>query len=153
MLNLFSTRLTSNLSKVFATLTLALPIGAFAQVQAKLPVQPITIGMYVIQAEIAQTEKQRELGMMNRKTMGQNEGMLFIFDRAAPICMWMKNTLLPLSVAFLDENLEIINIEEMQPETLTNHCAKKPALYALEMNAEWFKNKHIKAGAKISPLK
>ena len=124
---------------------------AFAQ--QKLPVKQFTVGMFVIQAEVAQTEAQREIGLMNRTSMGANEGMMFIFDRPASVCMWMKNTLLPLSVAFLDSNGIILNIEEMLPQTLDNHCATKPALYALEMNAEWFKHKNLKPGTKIDLLK
>ncbi len=130
---------------------LLLTTSAFAQ--QKLPVKQFTAGMYVIQAEIASTEAQRELGLMNRKQMGSNEGMMFIFDRPAAVCMWMKNTLLPLSVAFIDSSGVILNIEEMAPLTDTNHCAVKAAEYALEMNAEWFKRKNIKPGSKIELLK
>lgn len=125
----------------------------WALAQQKLPVQKLTAGMYVIQAEVAATEAQRETGLMNRKTMGQNEGMLFIFDRPSGYCMWMKNTLMPLSVAFINSDGMILNIEEMQPQTEKNHCAIKPALYALEMNAGWFKRKNIKPGSKIELMK
>ncbi|MET3105509.1 uncharacterized membrane protein (UPF0127 family) [Oxalobacteraceae bacterium GrIS 2.11] len=123
-----------------------------ANAQQKLPVTQFTAGIYVIQAEVASTEPQRELGLMNRKALGPNEGMMFIFDRPFKYCMWMKNTLLPLSVAFLDKNGVILNIEEMLPQTETNHCAVEPALYALEMSAEWFKHKGIKPGTKIGKL-
>jgi uncharacterized membrane protein (UPF0127 family) len=125
--------------------------SAFAQ--QKLPVMKITAGMYLIQAEVAATEAQREIGLMNRKQMGQNEGMLFKFDRPAGYCMWMKNTLIPLSVAFLNGDGIILNIEEMQPQSEKTHCATKPALYALEMNAGWFKRKNIKPGSKVELLK
>ncbi|PRC94891.1 DUF192 domain-containing protein [Solimicrobium silvestre] len=137
-----------------ATSTLLLTLAmspAFAQ--QSLPVKQLTAGMFVIQAEIASTEEQRETGLMNRKEMGQNNGMLFVFDRPAGYCMWMKNTLLPLSVAFMDNEGVILNIEEMLPQTETNHCTVKPARYALEMNAEWFKRKNIKPGTKIDVLK
>jgi len=120
-----------------------------ALAQQKLPVKKLTVRMYVIQAEVAATEAQRATGLMNRKTMGQNEGMLFIFDRPSGYCMWMKNTLIPLSVAFINSDGIILNIEEMPPQTEKNHCAMKPALYALEMNAGWFKRKNIKPGTKI----
>jgi len=102
---------------------------------------------------MATTEAQRAVGLMNRKQMGQNEGMMFIFDRPARQCMWMKNTLMPLSVAFIDDNDVVINIEEMLPHSEQNHCASKPALKALEMNAGWFKRKNIKPGSKIELLK
>jgi len=121
--------------------------------QQKLPVSKFTAGIHVIEAEVASTPAQRELGLMNRKELGTNQGMMFIFDRPAGVCMWMKNTLIPLSVAFLDNDGVILNVEEMKPQTETNHCASKPALYALEMNAEWFKHKGIKPGTKIELLK
>lgn len=124
-----------------------------ALAQQKLPVKKLTAGMYVIQAEVAATQAQRETGLMNRPAMGQNEGMLFIFDRPSGYCMWMKNTLIPLSVAFMNGDGVILNIEEMQPQTEKNHCAVKPALYALEMNAGWFKRKNIKPGTKIEQIR
>lgn len=118
----------------------------------KLQVVPLTIGIHVIQAEYASSNEERMQGLMFRKQMGTNEGMMFRFDRNGKVCMWMKNTLLPLSVAFLDEEGIIINIEDMQPETLDSHCAEKPARYALEMNQGWFKRKNIKSGSKILGL-
>lgn len=133
----------------FTTL-LVLTTSAFAQ--QRLPIQKYAAGMYVIQAEVAATEDQRATGLMNRKEMGANEGMMFIFDRQQTHCMWMKNTLIPLSVAFIDNNGVIINIEDMKPQTEATHCATKPALYALEMNANWFKQKNIKPGTKIERL-
>lgn len=126
--------------------------GVGAQAQEKFPTVQLNAGMYVIQAEVAATEAQRELGLMNRKTMPPNAGMVFLFQRPAQVCMWMKNTLLPLSVAFLDETGKIINIEDMQPETTNSHCTAAPATYALEMNQGWFKQKHIKPGSVISGL-
>lgn len=124
-----------------------------ALAQQKLPIKKFTAGIHVIQAEVAANDAQRELGLMNRKAMGQNEGMMFIFDRPAKQCMWMKNTLIPLSVAFINSDGVILNIEEMQPKSEQNHCASQPALYALEMNAGWFKRKNIKPGSKIELLK
>lgn len=127
---------------------------AFAQqTLQKLPVSRFSVGMYVVDAEVASTNAQRELGLMNRTHLDPNQGMMFIFDRSSGYCMWMKNTLIPLSVAFLDKDGVILNIEEMLPQTETNHCATKPALYALEMNAEWFKHKGIKPGIRIELVK
>jgi uncharacterized protein len=120
--------------------------------QQKLAVLPLTAGMHVIQAEVAARDAEREQGLMYRRVMGPNEGMVFLFDAPASVCMWMKNTYLPLSVAFIDKDGKIINIEDMQPETLDSHCAKGLATYALEMNLGWFKQKNIKAGARISGL-
>ena len=140
------------IQRTFFTLS-AILIAATAHAQQKLPVSQFAAGIFVIEAEVASTEAQRELGLMNRKELGSNQGMMFIFDRSYGYCMWMKNTLIPLSVAFLDDSGVILNIEEMLPQTETNHCAAKPALYALEMNAEWFKRKGIKPGTKITLLK
>lgn len=125
---------------------------AFAQQPAKFPVIPLTAGIHVIKAEVAANHAERQQGLMYRQKMGPNEGMVFLFDGPAGICMWMKNTYIPLSVAFLDEEGKIINIEDMQPKTTESHCAKKPARYALEMNQGWFKQKNIKPGTLIEGL-
>jgi len=127
--------------------------AAVAQQQpATMPVVQLNIGMYVIQAEVASTLAQREQGLMGRKAMAENAGMLFDLERPALLeCMWMKDTLLPLSVAFIDQTGKIINIEEMKPMTEDQHCSAKGAQvrYALEMNAGWFKKKNIKPGALV----
>lgn len=120
--------------------------------QQKLPTTTLNIGIHLIQAEVAISDAERAQGLMFREKMGPNEGMVFRFNTLNQVCMWMKNTLLPLSVAFIDEAGSITNIEEMEPQTLDAHCASKPARYALEMNQGWFKKKNIKAGSKISGL-
>ena len=86
---------------------------------------------------------------MFRKSLAKNDGMLFVFDEDAEHCMWMKNTLIPLSVAFLDDHGSIINIEEMEPQTETSHCASRPARYALEMGKDWFAQRGIRPGTKL----
>ncbi|MGN6390177.1 MAG: DUF192 domain-containing protein [Burkholderiaceae bacterium] len=118
----------------------------------QLPVIPLTAGVYLIQAEVAATDAQREQGLMYRKSLAENGGMLFLFGAPAGVCMWMKNTLIPLSVAFIGVDGHIVNIEDMQPQTENSHCAKKPIAYALEMNAGWFERRHVKPGAKIGGL-
>jgi hypothetical protein len=124
-----------------------------SQQLAKFPVITLNSGIHLIKAEVAATPGQRQQGLMFREKMGPNEGMAFLFEASAyPLCMWMKNTLIPLSVAFLDENGKIINIEDMQPQTTDSHCAQKPARYALEMNLGWFKQKNIKPGSVIEGL-
>ncbi len=120
--------------------------------QQKLPVTTLTIGMHLVKAELALDDQQRSVGLMFRQTMGPNEGMVFRFPNPKQVCMWMKNTLLPLSVAFLDEAGRIINIEDMQPQTEVAHCAKRTARYALEMNQGWFRKKNIKPGAAVEGL-
>ena len=124
--------------------------GVRAQGQPTLPSVPLTAGLYLINAEVAASYGTRMQGLMQREKMGANEGMLFVFPDRDKQCMWMKNTLLPLSVAFLDDNGVIINVEDMKPQTETSHCSAGPARFALEMNLGWFKSKNIKAGAKIT---
>jgi uncharacterized protein len=126
--------------------------AASAQSASSLPVTQLNAGMHLIKAEVAANNEHRMRGLMFREKMGANEGMLFVFDQTAGHCMWMKNTLIPLSVAFLDAEGAIINIEDMQPQSLQSHCAAKPASYALEMNLGWFKQRGIKPGVKISGI-
>ena len=118
----------------------------------ELPVAQLKAGMHLIRAEVASDYATRGRGLMFRKSLAQNGGMLFIFDEPAPHCMWMKNTNIPLSVAFLDERGEIINIADMQPHSEQSHCAARPALFALEMTQGWFAQRGIKAGAKLGGL-
>ena len=103
-------------------------------------------GMYRIEAEVAHTAQARQVGLMMRKTMAPQRGMVFVFEHDATHCMWMKNTFLPLSVAFVDAQGKVINIEDMQPQSEDNHCAAAPARFALEMNLGWFRERGIKAG-------
>lgn len=105
-----------------------------------------------ISASVAATFAERKQGLMNRKSLGENEGMLFVFPREGYHAMWMKNTLIPLGVAFIDANGVIVNIGEMAPLSLDQHAAQKPAKYALEMNAGWFREHGIKAGDTVSGL-
>ncbi len=113
---------------------------------------PLTAGIHVIRAEVALEPDERSKGLMFRKALGPNQGMVFLFDQPAVQCMWMRNTLIPLSVAFIADDGRILNVEEMAPQTEDNHCAAKPARYALEMNKGWFAKHGIVAGAKISGL-
>ena len=124
---------------------------ALAQ-QLSLPATTLNAGIHVIQAEVAGTAATRSQGLMRRKSMAQGAGMLFLFDEPAAHCMWMKNTLIPLSVAFIDQRGQIVNIADMQPLDETSHCATRPARYALEMNQGWFKKRGIVAGAVIQGL-
>jgi uncharacterized membrane protein (UPF0127 family) len=125
---------------------------AGAQQAIRFRTVPLNIGIHVIQAEAAVTPAQREQGLMHREKMGPNEGMVFLFDSPTTICMWMKNTLLPLSVAFIDEQGKIVNIADMQPQSLDSHCGDKPVKYALEMNQGWFRQKNIKPGSAVDGL-
>jgi uncharacterized membrane protein (UPF0127 family) len=120
--------------------------------QPALPTTTLNAGIHVIQAEVAGTSATRSQGLMRRKSMSQGAGMLFLFDESAAHCMWMKNTLIPLSVAFIDERGQIVNIADMQPLDETSHCASRPARYALEMNQGWFKKRGIAPGMLIQGL-
>ena len=131
-------------------LLLAFPLAALAQ-QA-LPVVELSAGMHRIRAEVAADYASRMTGLMHRASMPQNSGMLFIFDEAAVQCMWMKNTLIPLSVAFIDDAGRIINIADMTPHSEQSHCASRPARYALEMNRGWFEARGIKPGIRLGGI-
>lgn len=119
---------------------------------AELPVVELSAGMHRIRAELADTFADRMRGLMHREKLAQNSGMLFVFDAPEVQCMWMKNTRIALSVAFLDDTASIINIEDMQPHTEDSHCSKRPARYALEMERGWFAARGIKPGAKLRGL-
>src|SRR3989442_1564145 len=130
-------------------LALLIAVPAWAQ---PLPTVQLKAGMHIIRAEVAADFSTRAQGLMHRKSLGQNDGMLFVFDEAAIQCMWMKNTLIPLSVAFLDERGAIINIADMRPHSEQAHCAAQPARYALEMNRGWFAQRGIKPGVQLGGL-
>jgi uncharacterized protein len=137
---------------LLATLLLALLASAApAQgVPQDLPAITLNAGMHNIRAAVAQTDEQLTTGLMYRRQMDQHEGMLFVYDSLARRCFWMKNTILPLSIAFLAEDGTVVNIEDMQPQTLDSHCSTQPVRYALEMNQGWFAKRGIKAGSKLS---
>jgi len=130
---------------------LALACSA-AAARAELPAVELVAGMHRIRAEVADTMGTRMQGLMHRKSMPQGAGMVFVFEETAAHCMWMKNTLIPLSVAFIDEAGAIINIADMQPHSEQSHCAARPARYALEMNRGWFAQRGIKPGLKLRGL-
>ena len=118
--------------------------------QMNLQRTALQAGMHRIDAQVALTPEQRQIGLMWRKAMPAHEGMLFIFDAPSKQCFWMKNTLLPLTAAFVDEDGTIVNLEDMKPQTTDPHCSAKPVRYVLEMNKDWFVKKGIKAGAKLT---
>lgn len=120
--------------------------------QTALPTTKLTAGIHLITAEVAATDPQRARGLMFRERLAPNHGMLFVFDSKAVQCMWMRNTLIPLSVAFIDDDGSIVNIEDMQPKTENSHCAAKPVRYALEMELGWFAKRGLKTGARLGGL-
>jgi uncharacterized membrane protein (UPF0127 family) len=116
------------------------------------PTIELSAGMHRIEAEVASSNADRATGLMNRPSMPIHRGMLFVFPEAGVQCFWMKNTLIPLSIAFLEDNGRIVQIADMQPQSLDNHCSVKPVRFALEMNAGWFRSRGLTAGAKINGL-
>ncbi len=120
------------------------------QPQLDLPVVQLQAGMHNIRAQVARSPNERATGLMHRKEMPQHEGMLFIFEQPSVQCFWMKNTLLPLSIAFLADDGTIVNIRDMQPQSLDSHCSDKPVRYVLEMNQGWFAKRAIKPGFKLA---
>jgi uncharacterized protein len=135
-----------------ACLSVAVSTGGIAFAQdgpQKLQSTRLSIGMHVIQAEVAKSPEERSTGLMFRQSMPTNDGMLFVFDRPGQQCFWMKNTLLPLSVAFVADDGSITNIETMKPQTLDSHCSTKEVRFVLEMNEDWFAKRGVKPGMKI----
>ena len=145
-------RICSRTPNRLALLLVAWALSAASPAQdgpQKLPSIRLSAGMHVIQAELAQLPDERAIGLMFRKTMASNEGMLFAFEQAGQQCFWMKNTLLPLSAAFIADDGSVVNIEAMKPQTLDSHCSAKPVRFVLEMNQGWFAKRGLKAGSKL----
>ncbi len=117
--------------------------------QPKLPTVPLTAGMHVIQAEVAETPTQQMVGMMHRRTMGANEGMLFVYDQPQRLCFWMRNTLIPLTIAFVADDGRIVHTADMKPLDETSHCTPEPVRFALEMNQGWFAKRGMKKGDRL----
>lgn len=140
------------IARFFLILTFLCPGASFAQdtPQMDLPRVKLTAGMYLVDTQVAATPQQRATGLMFRRQMPQSEGMLFVFEQASEQCFWMKNTLLPLTAAFVADDGTIVNLADMKPQTTESHCSEKPVRFVLEMNRGWFAQKGIKAGFKLS---
>ena len=129
---------------------LCLAVAAAAQDgPQKLAQVRLNAGIHNINAELATTPGQREIGLMFRTALPTGDGMLFVFEQPGQQCFWMKNTLIPLSVAFIADDGSVVNIDDMKPQTLDGHCSAKPVRYVLEMNVGWFAKRGIKAGSKL----
>lgn len=126
-----------------------LPVCAQDAPQMNLQRVVLSAGMHQIDAQVASSSEQRQIGLMFRKDMPQHEGMIFVFDQPAQQCFWMKDTLLPLTAAFVADDGTIVNLADMKPQTLDAHCSGKPVRYVLEMNQGWFAKKGIRAGSKL----
>ncbi len=140
------------ISSLCRTLAAASTIFAMSAAAADLPTTPLTIGSHKLIAEVAVSPEQRALGLMNRFSLKPDHGMLFVFERVEPLAFWMKNTFIPLSIAFIAPDGRIVNIEDMKPQTEESHWSKGPALYALEMRKGWFLEKGIGPGAVVKGL-
>ena len=138
-----------------AATLLAAALLAFAapgRAEAPLKALQLKVAGHALRAEVAATVEQRMKGLMFREKLGANDGMLFVFDEPGYHAMWMKNTPLPLSVAFVDGEGRILNILDMEPHTLDQHMAAGPARFAIETNKGWFAQRRIKPGDKVAGL-
>ena len=134
------------------SLILLLGFARLGAAEVAMPLTELTAGMYRIEAEVAHTFETRQVGLMNRAAMPLHRGMVFVFPEARAHCMWMKNTPLPLSIAFLDDDGTVVNIADMAPRSETTHCPKAAVRYALEMEQGWFDHKGVGAGQRIGGL-
>jgi uncharacterized membrane protein (UPF0127 family) len=136
----------------FLAAALLCAVASFAAADAPLKTATIKVGPHPLKVEVASTQAQLAQGLMFRERLGPEAGMLFIFDELAYHSMWMKNTLIPLSVAFVDAQGVILNIEDMQPQTEDPHSSAGPSVYAIETNLGWFARKKVKPGDKVTGL-
>jgi len=150
---MFSLAFTPRLASLGLALVLTtLPIFSQAQnePQTRLARTKLGAGMHLIDAQLAQTPEQRQMGLMWRKDLPQSEGMLFVFEQATVQCFWMRNTLTALTAAFVEDDGTIVNLEDMKPQSDDSHCSSKPVRFVLEMNQGWFKKRGIQAGFKLT---
>lgn len=117
---------------------------------AGLPVITIDVDGHRVRAEVARSPDEQSRGLMYRRNLGNNDGMLFVYAEKRRLSFWMKNTFIPLSIAFIDDDLQIVHIEDMSPQTETSHRCPVPVRYALEMNRGWFDDKGVAVGAKVA---
>lgn len=145
----FTTRL---VRAVLTIAALALSSFAAAQVNKELPLVDLTIKSVKLKAEVAADVNSRTVGLMNRFSLKPDHGMLFVFAQSEPLAFWMKNTFIPLSIAYIDSKGVIVNIADMKPQDESTHPSKGPALFALEMKQGWFKERGIVAGDQVIGL-
>jgi uncharacterized membrane protein (UPF0127 family) len=141
---------TTSLIGLALSLCLSGPARAQEQPQTRLQRITLTAGIHQLDIQVALTPEQHQIGLMHRSEMPQGEGMLFVFQNPGKQCFWMKNTLLPLTAAFVADDGTIVNLEDMKPQTTDSHCSVKPVRYVLEMNQGWFAKKGLKAGSRLS---
>ena len=115
-----------------------------------LPRVQLTADGHPIQVYVARSDEQRALGLMHRREMAEDEGMLFMCDRSAVQKFWMKDTPLPLSIAFVDEDGTILKIADLEPHDLESESSEHPVRFVLEVNQGWFAERGIAPGARLS---
>jgi uncharacterized membrane protein (UPF0127 family) len=125
------------------------PVQAAEEQAQHLQAITLSAGMHLVHAELALTPEQRQKGLMYRRDLGSNDGMLFVFEEANPQCFWMKNTPTPLTIAFLADDGSIVNLADMKPFDEASHCSARPVRFVLEMNQGWFAKRGLKAGFKL----
>ena len=143
-------KLLKPLGLLLACFAVAFNVMAQGTPQTQLPRITLNAGMHLIQVQVAQDFEQRQIGLMWRKEMPQNEGMLFVFEQISVQCFWMRNTLLPLTAAFVADDGTIVNLADMKPQSDDSHCSKKPVRFVLEMNQGWFAKRNIQAGFRLT---
>jgi uncharacterized protein len=132
-----------------AVLLLLFTIGG---ARAELPTGELRVADQTLTVEIAATPEAMAKGLMFREHMPEDHGMLFVWPGDQVVAMWMKNTLIPLSVAFIDHDLRVLNIADMEPGSLRMHPSRGLARFALEVNQGWFRRHGVEAGARIEDL-
>ena len=142
----------AGIARVLCLAFVAAALPAPAQKAPQLPVTTVKVAGHELKVEIVASDAERSRGLMFREKLGRDDGMLFVFPEPAYHSMWMKNTLIPLSVAFVDREGTILNILDMEPETLDPHVSAGPSVYAIETNKGWFARKQVKAGDKVTGL-
>jgi len=143
------------MKRVFAASLLASTFIAFATaapVAVELPATTLTIGKQKVVAEVAATTEQRTTGLMYRFSLKPDHGMIFVFEKAEPQSFWMKNTFIPLSIAFIGSDGRILNVADMAPQDERTHWSNGPAQYALEMRKGWFAERGIGPGDRVTGL-
>jgi uncharacterized membrane protein (UPF0127 family) len=134
----------------FGVLFFGTQVSAQNTPQMSLERTQLMAGMHRLDVQLALTPEQRQIGLMWRKDMPQHEGMLFVFEQPSTQCFWMRNTLIPLTAAFLEDDGTIVNLADMKPLSDDSHCSTKPVRFVLEMNQGWFAKRQIKPGFKLN---
>jgi uncharacterized membrane protein (UPF0127 family) len=126
--------------------------AAQTRAQSPLPTLKLSAGIHVITAELATTHTARQTGLMFRERLAPNHGMLFVFEGKWSQCFWMRNTPLPLTIAFIEDDGTIVQLADMTPFDENNHCSERPVRFALEMEKNWFAKRGLKVGSRLGGL-